>query len=106
MALLGYTANTTPADLNSQVGQIVVNLRNWAISAKDFVLWFNSLTLAEVQAEFGVDAPTATTLQTLMSYVSTVYGVYFGDVQQGGSGGTGAILFDFNNAFAALWGGR
>jgi len=28
-------------------------------------------------------------------------GVYYGTVQQGGTGGTGAVLFNFDNALAA-----
>lgn len=42
----------------------------------------------------------------MISYLNTVAGVYHGTVQQGGSGGTGAITFDFNNALSVLWAGQ
>lgn len=36
----------------------------------------------------------------------TLAGVYFGLVQQGGTGGTGAAEFNFNNALSPAWHGR
>lgn len=41
-----------------------------------------------------------------IGYFSTLSGVYNGSVQQGGSGGTGATTFNFNNALSQLWNGR
>jgi len=41
-----------------------------------------------------------------VNYLNTLAGCYFGTVQQGGTGGTGAINFDFDNAFALLWAGQ
>lgn len=38
-----------------------------------------------------------------LAYLSTVAGCYLGTVQQGGSGGTGAVEFDFDNALSTLW---
>lgn len=40
-----------------------------------------------------------------MGYLNTISGVYYGLVQQGGSGGTGASLYDFDNALCPLWAG-
>jgi hypothetical protein len=42
----------------------------------------------------------------MIAYLNTVAEVYFGNVQQGGSGGTGAVTFNFNNALAELWNGQ
>lgn len=42
----------------------------------------------------------------LVSYMSSIAGVYFGTVQHGGTGGTGAILFNYNNALSPLWAGQ
>ncbi len=39
----------------------------------------------------------------VIAYFSTVAGVYFGTVQAGGSGGTGAVEFSYNEALASLW---
>lgn len=43
---------------------------------------------------------------TIVSYFSQISGVYFGTVQSGGAGGTGAILFDIHSALAPLWAGQ
>jgi len=42
----------------------------------------------------------------LLGYFNTVAGVWFGTVQQGGTGGTGAAVFNFNNAVSSLWAGQ
>lgn len=42
----------------------------------------------------------------LLGYMTTLSGIYFGTVQQGGTGGTNATTFNFNNALGYLWGGR
>lgn len=42
----------------------------------------------------------------VIAYFNTVAGCYFGTVQQGGSGGTGAADFNFHNALASLWNGQ
>jgi hypothetical protein len=41
-----------------------------------------------------------------IAYLNTVAGCYFGTVQQGGTGGTGASVFNFNQQLAAVWGGQ
>lgn len=41
-----------------------------------------------------------------LAYLNTIAGAYFGTVQQGGTGGTGAILFNFDNALSPLWAGQ
>lgn len=43
-----------------------------------------------------------------VGYMSTLAGVYYGRVQQGGNtaDGTGAALFNFDQAFSPLWGGQ
>lgn len=38
-----------------------------------------------------------------LAYLSTVAGCYLGTVQQGGTGGTGAVEFDFDNALSTVW---
>ncbi|HEX4715218.1 MAG TPA: hypothetical protein VH164_09855 [Ktedonobacteraceae bacterium] len=42
----------------------------------------------------------------LIGYFSTLSGVYYGTVQQGGSGGTGASDFNFDNALSPMWQGQ
>ena len=43
---------------------------------------------------------------SVIAYLNTVAGCYFGTVQQGGTGGTGASVFNFNQQLAAVWGGQ
>lgn len=44
--------------------------------------------------------------QTLVAYFSQVAGVYYGTVQSGGTGGTGAINFNINSALSGTWNGQ
>lgn len=55
---------------------------------------------------YGYSAADASSAQQLIAYMNTVAGCYFGTVQQGGTGGTGASLFNFNQALAGLWNGQ
>lgn len=65
---------------------------------------YNNAGSANLQA-WGYSPADAATALTLIGYMTTISGVYLGTVQQGGSGGTGAILFNFENALSQLWGG-
>ena len=38
-----------------------------------------------------------------LAYLNTLAGCYLGTVQQGGTGGTGAATFNFDNALSTLW---
>jgi hypothetical protein len=42
----------------------------------------------------------------LVNQMGTVAGVYKGTVQAQGTGGTGAVLFNFESAFTPLWAGQ
>lgn len=53
----------------------------------------------------GSVSDAALALSTI-AYLNTVAGCYFGTVQQGGTGGTGASLFNFNQQLASVWGGQ
>lgn len=53
----------------------------------------------------GYDSADAATFLQLLAYFNTISGVYYGTVQAGGTGGTGAIDFDYDNALSALWAG-
>jgi len=53
----------------------------------------------------GSVSDAALALSTI-AYLNTVAGCYFGTVQQGGTGGTGASVFNFNQQLAGVWGGQ
>jgi len=42
----------------------------------------------------------------LIAYLNTVAGVCNGTVQAGGTGGTGAVAFNYDAALSVLWAGR
>lgn len=48
----------------------------------------------------------AATASLMLGYLTTLSGVYSGTVQQGGTGGTNATTFNFNNALGFLWAGQ
>jgi hypothetical protein len=54
----------------------------------------------------GFSAADAQTVLNMINNMQTVQGVYKGTVQQGGSGGTGATLFNFEDALTPLWAGQ
>jgi len=42
----------------------------------------------------------------VLAFLNTNAKVYFGLLQQGGTGGTGAVTQNFNQQLAGIWGGR
>jgi hypothetical protein len=52
------------------------------------------------------DVSDAELALTKIGYLNTNSGVYFGTVQQGGTGGTGAILFSFHQGLSSVWAGQ
>ena len=103
------TQPTVPA-INDQMTQLSLQWRNVAQQ---------SLNLFTTINEFGGDtgltagfeaigfSPTdAAAASSLLSYMNTLTGVYDGTVQAGGSGGTGATLFNYENALSILWAGQ
>jgi hypothetical protein len=102
----------TVPGINNAIGQLAVLQRNLAIA---------QLRLQEtIDALGGSDAARITALQNLpaggysaadaadviakVNAMANLAGVYYGTVQQGGTGGTGAILYDFDSALASAWG--
>jgi hypothetical protein len=54
----------------------------------------------------GYQPADAQTALNAIAYLNTIAGCYFGTVQQGGSDGTGATVFDFNQEMAQYWAGQ
>jgi hypothetical protein len=93
----------TVASLNSQAAQLAMTLRNNAAA----ILTLQAYTTAQGQAglvTLGFSSGDATSFIALVNNMATLAQIYNGTVQQGGSGGTGASLFNFGNALAALTG--
>jgi len=99
------------------ITNLAVNLRNIMRQISDLNLAVNGggAGLAYLQsvgysgasnpANPGSVSDAALALSTI-AYMNTVAGCYFGTVQQGGTGGTGASTFNFNQQLAAVWGGQ
>lgn len=95
----------TVSNVNQSLQQFAVGLRDLCESIRDYNTWLTNQGLGALETA-GFSPADAQTILTLMNYLSTFPGVYYGTVQQGGANGTGAIDFDFDNALSALWGGQ
>ena len=99
-ALTSATINQNLSLLSVQLRDLMQQLANLSIGVNG-----QGTGLAALEAA-GYSAADANTALQLIGYMNTVAGVYFGTVQQGGTGGTGAILFNFNQALSQLWSGQ
>jgi len=95
----------TQQSLNARLGQAAIAVRNAMQQASALFEYQNNLGTAGLEAA-GFSAQDAASYQQMAGYLSTLAGVYNGTVQQGGSGGTGASTFNFDNALSATWGGQ
>lgn len=94
------------SQLNGNITQIANSLRKLMSQIQDLNTQVNGTGQGTVNLEgYGYDAADAVTFLQLLSYLNNIAGCYYGTVQQGGSGGSGAILFDFDNALSLLWAG-
>lgn len=93
------------SQLNSTLSSWAVQLRDLMTNINEFDTYVNSLGVSGLES-VGLSAADAASFNTMVSYLSNVAGVYFGTIQQGGTGGTGAIQFNFHNALSVLWGGQ
>jgi hypothetical protein len=100
---VGNDATMTVASYNALSAQTAIQLR--LIMSQIFALAtdVNNLGSTGLQA-VGFTSADATELLNNVDYMLTIYQIYIGQVQQGGSGGTGASTFNFQNALTALTG--
>jgi hypothetical protein len=91
-----------PGNINGQLTQHALALRDVCNNIRNFQTYVVSLGTTGLQA-LGFSAADAQAVLTQASYLNTVAGCYYGTVQQGGSGGTGAVQFSFDNELSSLW---
>jgi hypothetical protein len=93
--------------INQLLTNYTVQLRNLMTNVQNLSLNINGQDagLAFLEAA-GYDSDDAQSALLAIAYLNTIAGCYFGLVQQGGSGGTGAALFDFNNELSQYWAGQ
>jgi hypothetical protein len=114
MAVSGVGAQPNNANINNQLTNMAVQVRILMQQAVNLSTQVNGtgeglaylesigFSSAANTANPGDQSDAAFALQVI-AYLNTIAGVYYGSVQQGGSGGTGASTFNFNNALAILW---
>jgi len=90
--------------INQTLTGLAINLRNEANTILAQQAYLTGLGLAGLQG-LGFTATDAQAVLDAINHMATVMGVYKGTVQQGGTGGTGASLFNFENSLTPLWGG-
>jgi hypothetical protein len=93
------------AQINQQLSTYAVELRNIMQTIANFEMSVTALGVAGLTG-LGFGSADAQAVVTQVNYMSNVAGCYFGTVQQGGSGGTGAILFNFHSELCPLWAGQ
>jgi hypothetical protein len=91
------------AQLNSQAAQIASTWRSTAQQTLALQAYVTGLGQAGLVA-LGFTSGDATAFIAAVNNMSTVAQIFQGTVQQGGTGGTGASLFNFQNALVALTG--
>lgn len=95
----------TVQTLNARLGQVAVQMRNVMEAAADLFKVANGLGTGGLQS-VGFSSGDASDFELKSGYLNTQAGVYYGLVQQGGSGGTGATLFNFDNGLSSAWGAQ
>lgn len=95
----------TPQTLNARLGQVAVQMRMVMEQASDLFKVANGLGSGGLQTA-GFSSGDAASYETAAGYLNTLTQVYYGTLQQGGSGGTGATLFNFDNALSGVWGAQ
>lgn len=100
---VGIQPSASQIDTNITI--LANSLRKIMEQLNDYAKQINGLGQSGLETA-GYAAADATTALQIIGYYSTIVGVYYGTVQQGGSGGDGASTFDFDNALSQLWGGQ
>ncbi len=107
----GSSGTVSAALTNLAVGmrnlmQSITNLNTWINGQANGLAYLEELGFSSAS---NPDNPgsisDAQFALNLLAYLNTMSGVYYGTVQQGGSGGTGASMFNFNQELSQLWAG-
>lgn len=93
------------AQVNQTLTSLAIQWRNLALQTLQQGQYLNKEGLTGLEG-MGFSAADAATVLTLINYMTTVAGCYKGTVQQGGANGTGAIMFNFEDALTPLWAGQ
>jgi hypothetical protein len=89
--------------LNSQAAQLAGTWRTASQQTLELQAYVTGLGQAGLVA-LGFASADATAFINVVNNMATMAQIFTGTVQQGGTGGTGASLFNFQNALVALTG--
>ena len=95
----------TVVSVNNTLTSLAVQLRNVMGTIREQQTPIQNMGSAGLQA-LGFTSADAASVLSFFGYMNSVEEVYYGQLQQGGTGGTGATLFNFDNALSAVWGGQ
>ena len=98
-------AQTSQGAVNQELSELAREWRDLAARTLRRQAEYNKLTATGLQG-LGFSSADAATVLDDINHMATCAGCYKGTVQQGGSGGTGAILFNFEDFLTHLWGGQ
>jgi hypothetical protein len=96
---------TSSGNINSALTTLALQLRESSNVILQQQAYLNKLGLSGLQA-IGYTSGDAQGALDTINHMATIAGCYKGTVQQGGSGGTGAILFNFEDYLTPLWAGQ
>lgn len=102
----------TRQTIDSTLSSFTVQLRELmeAIAKQQaFVVKLGLTGLEGLASSGGPPSYTAAEAQAVLdafNHMGTIVGVYMGTVQQGGTGGTGATLFNFEDSLTPYWAGQ
>ena len=100
----------TVAQVNATLTSLALQLRNLAAAIEQQWAFLNKLGTTGLEniggTGQGFSATDAGAALQDIDYMQTVTGVYKGTIQAQGTGGTGAILFNFEDALTHLWSGQ
>jgi hypothetical protein len=89
---------TTSDQVNTQLGQLALQLRNTCRSIVNFSEWANTWGTAGLEG-IGFSADDAQAVLNACGLLANVAGVFFGTATQGAN-------YDFDNAVSTLYGGQ
>jgi hypothetical protein len=98
-------STTSLAAVNADLTNCAVQMRNLAALILERWAYYNKLGLAGLEA-LGFSAADAQAVLDNFNHMVTSMQVYKGTVQAGGSVGTGAVMFNFEDYLTPLWAGQ
>jgi hypothetical protein len=100
---IGNAATQTQASVNNYAAQTAIQLRTVMNQISALAVEVNNLGTAGLIA-LGFASADATAMVSAVDNMLSLAQIYQGSLQQGGTGGTGASLFNFQTALVALTG--